>query len=164
MTAPTIKWTGSTDGHAELIDQTLLPCELKVVHVKNVKDMWHAIKVLQIRGAPAIGIAAAYGVVLGLQELPDSASIEQLHEKLSETCDYLATSRPTAVNLFWALDRMKDTANSAQASTTAELKTILLDQAKAIHTEDAAMCRAIGANGAHLIPEGSGVLTHCAVG
>ncbi|MCF7957895.1 MAG: S-methyl-5-thioribose-1-phosphate isomerase [Phycisphaerae bacterium] len=164
MTAPTIKWTGSTDGHAELIDQTLLPCEVRVVSVKSVKEMWHAIKVLQIRGAPAIGIGAAYGVVLGVQEVPDSAPIEQLHDKLTEVCDYLAASRPTAVNLFWALGRMKKSAESAGVSTTVQLKEILLDEAKAIHREDAAMCRAIGANGAHLIAEGNGILTHCNAG
>ena len=164
MATETIRWTGGPDGWAELIDQTLLPGEFTIIAVRDIGAMWEAIKVLRVRGAPAIGIAAGYGVVLGLQTLDDKAPAEQARAKVKETCDYLATSRPTAVNLFWALDRMSQSAQNARAQTAGELKEHLLNEAQAIRTEDAAMCRAIGKNGAHLITPGVGVLTHCNAG
>lgn len=164
MPIETIKWIGGTDGYAELIDQTLLPGEFTMLAVRDIETMWQAIKVLQIRGAPAIGIAAAYGVVLGAGEISDNASLEDLENKINDSCDYLASSRPTAVNLFWALDRMKRAAADSKAKTVCELKETLLAQAQAIRDEDAAMCRAMGANGADLIGEGAAVLTHCNAG
>jgi len=164
MSIETIKWNGGIDGCVRLIDQTLLPGEYRVIEIRDVEAMWHAIKVLQVRGAPAIGIAAGFGVVLGLREIDNGASIETLRDKLNDVCDYLATSRPTAVNLFWALDRMKKTAADSSAETAKQLKERLLTEAQAIRDEDAAMCRAIGDNGAHLIRDGNGVLTHCNAG
>jgi len=102
----TLHWVGGVDGHLEMIDQTLLPVELKEIACRDVETVWEAIKTLRVRGAPAIGIAAAYGVCLGLQTVAgrDEAA---LFARLEEVTGYLATSRPTAVNLFWALDRMK---------------------------------------------------------
>ena len=162
MAIKTIRWVGGVGGYVELIDQTLLPGECRIIKVADVKTMWEAIKRLQVRGAPAIGIAAAYGAVLGVQALGDDDSLESAQRKLAETCDYLATSRPTAVNLFWALERMQQA--RAQAGSAGELTARLLEEAEAVRTEDAAMSRAIGAHGADLIGAGAGVLTHCNAG
>jgi methylthioribose-1-phosphate isomerase len=106
---PTISWIGQTDGFLQLIDQTLLPAELKLLECRTVEQVWEAIKSLRVRGAPAIGVAAAYGVIVGCQTAIQS-SREEFERRLGEVLDYLATSRPTAVNLFWALDRMRKTA------------------------------------------------------
>ena len=160
----TIQWIGDISGYVELIDQTLLPAECTVLQIKDIRSLGEAIKVLRVRGAPAIGIAAAYGVMLGVQEIPDDAPSEEAKKKVNESADYLATSRPTAVNLFWALERMQKTAESCQVVNAKELKEKLLAEAEAIRAEDAAMCRAIGKHGAHLIPDGGGVLTHCNAG
>src|SRR5262249_2902006 len=107
MQAPrTIEWIGGADGFVRLIDQTLLPTRLEYRDCRTVEEIWEAIKVLRVRGAPAIGVAAAMGVVLGMQQFTDrtrGAYARRLHE----VTDYLRTSRPTAVNLFWALDRME---------------------------------------------------------
>ncbi|MBN2376159.1 MAG: S-methyl-5-thioribose-1-phosphate isomerase [Sedimentisphaerales bacterium] len=164
MNIKTIEWTGGIDGHVRLIDQTLLPGRCAVLSVRDVEAMWEAIKVLRVRGAPAIGIAAAFGLVLGMQQIDDAATITQAQQKLQQLSDYLAGSRPTAVNLFWALERMLKVAKKTDTENTAQLKQKLLDEAQAIRDEDAAMCRAIGKHGAGLIKEGSTVLTHCNAG
>jgi len=160
----TIKWTGDISGQVELIDQTLLPGECTILSIKDIQSLWEAIKELRVRGAPAIGIAAAYGVVLGLQEMSDDVPLNEARKKVKASAEYLSRSRPTAVNLFWALERMQKTAESCQASNTKELKERLLTEAEAIRDEDAAMCRAMGKHGADLIPVGGGVLTHCNAG
>ncbi|MCG3178344.1 MAG: Methylthioribose-1-phosphate isomerase [Phycisphaerae bacterium] len=157
----TIHWLGGLDGACEMIDQTLLPGEVRMLRVTDVETMWQAIKRLSVRGAPAIGIAAAYGVVLGIR---DSESVEDLLVDLKETTDYLATSRPTAVNLFWALERMSAVAQANAGLPLEELKLRLLAEAEAVREEDAAMCRAIGRHGQSLIAPGNGVLTHCNAG
>src|SRR5271165_3848320 len=100
----TIAWIGDTDGFVRLVDQTLLPTRLEYRDCHTVEEVWEAIKVLRIRGAPAIGVAAAMGVVVGMQRFTDRARAAYAR-KLCEVADYLRTSRPTAVNLFWALDR-----------------------------------------------------------
>jgi methylthioribose-1-phosphate isomerase len=143
-----IEWVGGRDGFLRLIDQTQLPSELAFRDCQTVENVWEAIKSLRVRGAPAIGIAAAYGVVIGVRN----------GSRLSEVADYLRTSRPTAVNLFWALDRMERVGRELPADSC------LLDEARAIHEEDRRMCHAIGRAGAALIGEGSGVLTHCNTG
>ncbi|KPK75645.1 MAG: methylthioribose-1-phosphate isomerase [Phycisphaerae bacterium SM23_30] len=160
----TIKWVGGMDGHVELIDQTLLPGEFRVIKIKDVETVRQAIKRLQVRGAPAIGIAAAFGAVLGLRRMADDAPVDKARQKLKETCDYLATSRPTAVNLFWALQRMQKVATESKIDNTRQLKDRLLVEAIDIRDEDAAMCQALGAHGADLISPGDGVLTHCNAG
>ena len=104
---PAVKWTGGTDGVLELIDQRLLPLEFVVLSVREVEPLHEAIRTLAVRGAPAIGVAAAFGPVLALQQLDPGAGVNVGLEQVDQTCDYLATSRPTAVNLFWALDRLK---------------------------------------------------------
>ena len=160
----TLRWIGEVDGHLELIDQTLLPTEFTEIACKDVQTVWDAIKQLKVRGAPAIGIAAGYGMVVGLQTVSDSASKEEFFSRLKEVSDYLAGSRPTAVNLFWAIERIARTAESNRDKSIAELKSILLTDAIAIHDEDREMCHAIGRFGAELLKDGQGVLTHCNAG
>jgi methylthioribose-1-phosphate isomerase len=159
----TLRWIGGVDGCLRLIDQTRLPVQLLEIDCRNVEAVYQAIKTMQIRGAPAIGIAAAYGVCLGVQSVVgnDQAAFFQ---RLDEVVKYLGASRPTAVNLFWALKRMKHTAELLRNRTNAEIAAALLQEARAIHKEDRQMCRAIGRNGAELLRAGQGVLTHCNAG
>jgi len=164
MPVDTIKWIGGTDGCARIIDQTLLPNEYKLIDLCDIKTMWQAIKVLQIRGAPVLAIAAAYGVVLGLREVKDSDSAEALKKQVNKSCEYIAGSRPTAVNLFWGLDRMKKAAEACTAKTAGQMKEHLLTEAHAIRDEDARTSRAIGDNGAPLIKDGFSIITHCNAG
>jgi methylthioribose-1-phosphate isomerase len=160
----TITWIGYTQGHIRLIDQTLLPTKLEYRDCRTVEEIWEAIRNLRVRGAPAIGVAAAMGVVLGMQKLSDKTRAAYWH-RLKEVTDYLRTSRPTAVNLFWALDRMERCVQGRTEDTpTAKLNEDLLAEARAIEEEDRQMCRAIGEAGFHLIQEGQGVLTHCNAG
>jgi methylthioribose-1-phosphate isomerase len=160
---PTLAWLGGVEGHLTLIDQTLLPLELKQFECTNVQRVWDAIRSLRVRGAPAIGIAAAYGVCLGLQSAGDDEAA--LFACLHETVDHLATSRPTAVNLFWALERMRSRALDLRGKLLpAQLRLALLDEARAIEAEDRTMCRQIGRHGAALVSHGQGVLTHCNAG
>jgi len=163
MPVPTIEWLGGLDGCARLIDQTLLPTEFRQITCSDIECMWEAIKVLRVRGAPAIGIAAAFGTVLGIQRSA-AATCEEFRRDLLKATDYLATSRPTAVNLFWALDRMKRAADENPSLAIPQLKQRLLDEALAIQEEDRQICRAIGRNGAALVRNGDGVLTHCNAG
>lgn len=189
----TLRWVGGADGRLVLLDQTRLPREVVELECRTVEDVWQAIKRLAVRGAPAIGVAAAYGVCLagvpGAYPCPsprlrgEGAAGEPIDNVLA-ACDYLATSRPTAVNLFWALDRMRRVAHQASRGVPApgfpgvagfpgsphapnELAARLLAEARAIHAEDAAQCAAIGRHGADLLaqlPVDSGILTHCNAG
>jgi methylthioribose-1-phosphate isomerase len=161
----TLRWIGGTDGCLALIDQTLLPIELKEIQCRSVEAVWEAVKALRVRGAPAIGIAAAYGVVLGLQQAI-AAGPAAFQARLAEVTAYLATARPTAVNLFWALERMKRKAAElgGEGHQVWEIAAALLEEARAIHEEDRQMCRAIGRHGAELLADGQGVLTHCNAG
>lgn len=158
-----IEWIGGLDGYALLIDQTYLPEELKMMECRDAQTMWNAIKQLSIRGAPAIGIAAAMGLVLGVRD-DHSDQRESFMQQLDQVSDYLASSRPTAVNLFWALTRMRNCAESIDTDDVGTIKFALLEEAKCIRDEDAAMCRSIGQHGLHLIQAGMGVLTHCNAG
>ena len=101
MPEQTVRWVGGLDGRMEIIDQTLLPTQFKILAPETVEQVWEAIKVLRVRGAPAIGVAAAMGIVVGIRNAPDDE--DEVLERVAKTADYLATSRPTAVNLFWAL-------------------------------------------------------------
>jgi methylthioribose-1-phosphate isomerase len=159
----TMHWVGGPDGYLRMIDQTRLPVELVEIDCRDVESVWEAIKMLRVRGAPAIGIAAAYGVCTGLQTVAGQDG-EALFRRLEEVTAYLATSRPTAVNLFWALDRMKSAAESCRKHPPASITACLLKEARKIHDEDRAMCRAIGEHGAKLLADGQGVLTHCNAG
>ena len=160
MPTPTIEWV---DGRVRLIDQTLLPNEFKQIYCDDVGAVWEAIKMLRVRGAPAIGVAAALGTVLGVWN-STAESFQEFEVELNRVTDYLATSRPTAVNLFWALDRMKRTANEYQDVEICVLKQHLLQEALAIIAEDQQMCRSIGRYGAELIDDGDTILTHCNAG
>jgi methylthioribose-1-phosphate isomerase len=160
----TIEWIGGTDGFVRLIDQTLLPVQVEYRDCRSVEEIWEAIRVLRVRGAPAIGVAAAMGVVLGMQGFTDR-SRGAFARRLQEVADYLRTSRPTAVNLSWALDRMQRRVKGrTEEQRPEELTPLLLREALAIEEEDRQTCRTIGRIGAGLIGEGQGVLTHCNAG
>jgi methylthioribose-1-phosphate isomerase len=162
-TVETLAWSGDAQsGSLSLIDQTLLPTALETIECSDVETVWEAIKMLRVRGAPAIGIAAAYGLCIAVQDHADS--LEAFQVRLQESCEYLAGSRPTAVNLFWALDRMKARASSYNGESANDLLDQLLKEAKQIHEEDRTMCHAIGRYGAELLTDGQGVLTHCNAG
>ncbi|MHC5033694.1 MAG: S-methyl-5-thioribose-1-phosphate isomerase [Planctomycetota bacterium] len=163
MPVETIRWVGGLDGRVELVDQTLLPGEFTYVSCETPEQVWEAIKVLRVRGAPAIGIAGAMGIVLGIRGR-DAETFEDLLGELQRVKDYLATSRPTAVNLFWALDRMEKTAWDNSDLGIHALKERLLQEARRIAEEDKQVCRRIGANGAALLGDEETVLTHCNAG
>jgi methylthioribose-1-phosphate isomerase len=170
MNCPTLEWIGDIDGHLRLLDQTRLPAETIYVDCHTVEDVWQAIKRLVVRGAPAIGVAAAYGVCVGVNE----------GRSVDDVCNYLATSRPTAVNLFWALERMRRVAGvkrseppagrsggSPSAQPQPPLIARLLAEARAIDDEDREHCAAMGRHGADLLahlPHGANILTHCNAG
>ncbi|MDD4870471.1 MAG: S-methyl-5-thioribose-1-phosphate isomerase [Kiritimatiellae bacterium] len=169
MSVPkTIEWISQSrkrlvPGRIRMIDQTLLPNKLVFLEIADVKKVWHAIKTLQVRGAPAIGIAAAMGVAVAVQNSKAKSGM-QLAREVCKATDYLATSRPTAVNLFWALNRIKKLANANTRLSPAELKELIASTAVAIRDEDAAMCRAIGQYGLKFLKDGYTVLTHCNAG
>jgi len=168
MPFETLKWVGGTDGLLELIDQRLLPNRLEKLRCQTPKQLFDAIQTLAVRGAPAIGVAAAYGVCLAVQMISNTASLAETADRVQKAGNYLASSRPTAVNLFWALGRMKKTADSfideTRSGSLEVFKRTLLDQAHAICNEDKQMCERIGRNGESLIPDGGTILTHCNAG
>jgi len=158
-----VRWN-SAEQQLDLLDQRLLPDEIVYLPLVTSEQVWDAIKQLAVRGAPAIGISAAFGVYLGVRSV--SGSREQLLEAAVKQCDYLATSRPTAVNLFWALDRMKQRAEqlASEGGEPEAMKQALLDEAKLIQSEDEETCRLIGEHALSLFEDGMGVLTHCNAG
>lgn len=161
---PTLRWSGDVAGHLLLIDQTLLPVELREIECRQVETVWEAIRSLRVRGAPAIGIAAAYGVCVGLQTVAEKSG-DEFFARLDEVTEYLATSRPTAVNLFWALRRMKQVGEDLRGhEAPPQIAARLLAEARTIEDEDRQMCRAMGRYGAELLTDGQGVLTHCNAG
>ncbi|SHE69654.1 methylthioribose-1-phosphate isomerase [Tissierella praeacuta DSM 18095] len=150
-------------GSIYIIDQTKLPTELVVIEIDDVKECWDAIKELKVRGAPAIGIAAAYGVVVGVKDI-DENNFENFYKEFKKVSDYLASSRPTAVNLFWALERMNKVALDNKELPISEIKSALEKEAILIHKEDEETCRKIGENGLEVLKDGMTVLTHCNAG
>lgn len=160
--ALSLRWA---DGELFLLDQTRLPEEVVEERQETVDQVWASIKQLKVRGAPAIGIAAAYGLLVGIK--PHRARpLAEFMEHLTNTVAYLNASRPTAVNLSWALRRMKDFAvrQVHEAGNSAQLYDQLVGEAIRIHDEDRAICRAIGEHGLPLLRPGMGVLTHCNAG
>jgi methylthioribose-1-phosphate isomerase len=147
----TIEWT---DAGVVMIDQTRLPREQVFVTCRSYVEVAVAIRSMVIRGAPAIGVAAAMGVALGVQEDAD----------FERVCATLASTRPTAVNLFWAIERMRLLRESLKGETQEELVRRMIEEAKNIRLEDIAICRAMGKHGAPLVPDGKTVLTHCNAG
>jgi methylthioribose-1-phosphate isomerase len=146
-----------------LIDQTRLPNEIVYERFNTAEEVCDAIRVMKVRGAPAIGIAAAYGLYLGVKNSPQN-SFAGFYKELEEKSVCLAASRPTAVNLFWALDRMKAKALALQELSVAEIKEALQAEAMKIHTEDKEINRSIGENLLALLRDGMGILTHCNAG
>ncbi len=147
----TIEWT---DAGVVMIDQTRLPREQVFVTCRSYVEVAVAIRSMVIRGAPAIGVAAAMGVALGVQEDAD----------FDRVCETLASTRPTAVNLFWAIERMRALRASLQGLSREELVKRMIEEAKNIRLDDIAICRAMGKHGAALVPDGKTVLTHCNAG
>lgn len=157
-----IKTVWQEDGHVYLLDQTRLPLEEVILRIEDVETMWDAIKRLCVRGAPAIGVAAGYGVWIAARNAVDAS--RPAAQAALEACDYLATSRPTAVNLFWALDRMRAATEDNSDLPDSALADALLAEAEAIRAEDLESCRNIGRFGAELIADGDNLLTHCNAG
>ncbi len=153
------------DGKLFFLDQTLLPNELVQEEQLTVEQVWDSIKKLKVRGAPAIGIAGAYGLIVSIREKTDLGT-EELLAEIKKKADYLNSSRPTAVNLSWALKRLCAKADDLfeQGLSTVEIIKVLTEEAVLIHEEDKVICRKIGENGLPLIKEGMGILTHCNAG
>jgi methylthioribose-1-phosphate isomerase len=150
------------NGSVRLIDQRLLPVEFVHMDCATVDELWDAIKTLAVRGAPAIGVAAAYGAAMAIWK--SAGETPALLAELNAACDHLATSRPTAVNLFWALDRMKRVAGASASLSPDDFKARVLSEAEAVREEDLELSRRMGRAGAELIPDGATVLTHCNAG
>jgi methylthioribose-1-phosphate isomerase len=160
----TVQWVGdATSGFLRLIDQTLLPTEYLEIELRDVPAVWEAIKSLRVRGAPAIGVAAAYGAVIGARS-QGCETARVVRGALADAAASLRTSRPTAVNLFWALDRMEACVSDNGSGDGVVILDRLLAEARRIDEEDRAMCRAIGRHGAALVQPGQGILTHCNAG
>lgn len=146
-----------------ILDQTLLPNEEVYLEMTDMKDIWQAIYELKVRGAPAIGIAAAYGVYIGTKD-STADNFDDFYREFKEVKDYLASSRPTAVNLFWALNRMEKRLILSKASSVDEIKVKLLEEAHQIRIDDEEICNKIGENALTLLEENWGLLTHCNAG
>ncbi len=148
-----------------LLDQTLLPKETVFLALSTIEEVWEAIRFLRVRGAPAIGMAAAYGLYLGVQNSQEK-NLNDFILDLEKKSDYLSTARPTAVNLFWALKRLKERVylGQKQGSKVDSIKKMLLEEAKQIQIEDEKVCRKIGEHALGLFQDGMGILTHCNAG
>lgn len=146
-----------------IIDQTLLPGEIKLLHLTKQNEIWEAIKVLRVRGAPAIGVAAAIGIYLAAKEI-HVAHYGTFLEQFRTAAEYLNSARPTAVNLSWALKRMEQVVLQNEDKTVSEIKTLLHQECCAIWAEDVNVCRRLGENGLTLVKPGDGLLTHCNAG
>jgi methylthioribose-1-phosphate isomerase len=151
------------NGKVILIDQTRLPLEEVYVECDNYQDVAKAIKIMQVRGAPAIGVAAAAGVALGAKSI-NTNDFDNFYDEFLKICSHLAGTRPTAVNLFWAIERMKSVADKNKDKSVENLKDILEKEAIKIREEDIAINKAMGMNGQELIDDGDTILTHCNAG
>jgi len=155
-----LKWE---DDNLVILDQTKLPEKTEYIVLKTIEDVWEAIFKLKVRGAPAIGIAAAYGLYISIRN-SKAKDFHEFYKELKANSDYLASSRPTAVNLFWALKRMEKRAQDSKDKSIEDIKRDLLMEAHAIRDEDEAMCKAIGENLLTLLKDGMTILTHCNAG
>ena len=155
----TIEWV---DTFSRMVDQTLFPYEFKYVDIKTGDDMFDAIKTMIVRGAPAIGIAGAHGVVLYAQELKNLQRDEFI-KKLLEKADYMATSRPTAVNLMWAVEKQKEVIKNSNSDVKGIIEELKQNAIK-LENEDIEINKKIGAYGAEVVPKGATILTHCNAG
>jgi methylthioribose-1-phosphate isomerase len=157
---PTVEWK---DGAVRLLDQSRLPEVVEFLDCRDYRTVADAIRTLKVRGAPAIGVTAAMGVALGAQAInaSDNAGFTQSVLKI---CDELASTRPTAVNLFWAIERMKRKLESLRNHPSSFIKTALIMESQAILEEDIVLCKTMGRHGAELIKDGQTILTHCNAG
>ncbi len=155
-----LEWRGD---HLRILDQTFLPSRTVFSDLRDVGRVWDAIKKLRVRGAPAIGIAASYGFYMGLKDVPDE-NFSSFWIEVQRIADYLGSSRPTAVNLFWALERIKNSIFAMKDKPIAEIKEHVLKIAKTIHDEDRRVCKQIGLNGQSLVGKKAIILTHCNTG
>lgn len=151
----TVEWAHDK---IRLIDQTRLPLEEVFVEYDDYRDVALAIKTMKVRGAPAIGVTAAFGIALAAQSAPDEP--DQFVRVVNEACDVLVSTRPTAVNLFWAIDRMRRCLSDIDEDDIIAAKERLRQEAQMISDEDEAMCRSMGLHGSPLIESGETVLTH----
>ena len=157
---PTVEWK---EGAVRLLDQSRLPEHVEFIDCRHYQTVATAIRELCVRGAPAIGVTAAMGVALGAQGI-DTADYEVFVKEVGGICDHLAATRPTAVNLFWAIERMKRTLASLRGRAVMEVKRALIEESQRILDEDIAMNKAMGRHGAALIHDGHTILTHCNAG
>ncbi len=146
-----------------IIDQTLLPAKTELIALKTAQEIWDAIYLLQVRGAPAIGVAAAYGIYV-LAKAIDTEDFDPFYAEFKRQKDYLDSSRPTAVNLSWALNRMEQVVLANKEQPVAQIKALLKAESIEIQEEDIRVCRAIGEYGLSLVKPGDGILTHCNAG
>lgn len=160
MPVKTIEWV---DGTVRMIDQTRLPEELVHLDIREVDTLAEAIKSLRVRGAPAIGIAGAFGILLGIQNF-DGTDKDAFFAQLKKTADFLVATRPTAVNLSWAVKRMLKVAETNREKSISEIKQTLHEEALIIYEEDRQTCRKLGKHGAQLLKNNARVLTHCNTG
>ena len=151
------------DNALVILDQTKLPSEINILHLKDLPEIWNAIYTLQVRGAPAIGIAAGIGLYLAAKNI-DTTNHDVFFQRLHEAKEYLNSARPTAVNLSWALNRIENTALTHRDKSIPEIVDILHRECLEIKAEDTRMCRNIGEYGLTLIHDGAGILTHCNAG
>ena len=157
---PTVQWH---EGAVRLLDQSRLPETVTFLDCRDVESVAVAIRELKVRGAPAIGVTAAMGVALGAQAI-SAEEYETFAKQLLGICERLAATRPTAVNLFWAIERMKQKLSALRGDPVAAIKAALLKESQAILEEDIALCKAMGRHGAELIQGGQTILTHCNAG
>ena len=157
---PTVEWK---DGAVRLLDQSRLPEEVEFIDCRDYQTVADAIRTLKVRGAPAIGVTAAMGVALGAQSIT-AMNYSSFAPAFMKICDELAATRPTAVNLFWAIERMRRKLESLQAQPISAVKQALIQESQAILEEDVDLCKTMGRHGAELIREGQTVLTHCNAG
>jgi methylthioribose-1-phosphate isomerase len=166
MIVRAVRWIGGIDGFLELIDQRCLPAKLVRLRCREIEEVFEAIQTLAVRGAPAVGVASAYGLVLGMQKL--AGDLKEAVRHLGKCCRYLTRSRPTGANLFWAMDRIKRKAADFVAvepsANLLMLRKVVLDEAHTICQEDIDMCRRIGENGQKFIRQADAILTHCNAG
>jgi methylthioribose-1-phosphate isomerase len=156
----TLRWV---DDHLEMIDQRILPAEFSYISYSSAKEVADGIRSMVVRGAPAIGCAAAYGVALEALKIKNFDK-PSFFTGMSDACEILLKSRPTAINLFWAVERMKDTIKDNQDLTVLEITNILLLEAHKVLSDDIKINRTMGSFGAELLPDGANVLTHCNAG
>ena len=157
----TIEWTGN---YSKMVDQTLLPYDFKYINIESGQQMFDAIKTMIVRGAPAIGVAGAHGVVLYAQELASqNLSRGEFVQKLLEKADYMATARPTAVNLMWAVEKQKEVIKNSKSDIAGIVEELKQNGIK-LEDEDIAINKKIGDYGAEVVPKGATILTHCNAG